>query len=370
MHAVRSLRSRPFAIAAIVAWSCFCVARTFGGPLGDWIYFLAAARSLLGAGVPAVPGGPLHLYAEMPELQFGPPAIFLTMPFLALGARIGRLLAASTMMVAGLSCLLATWRARSLLRLPDNWMLVTGALLFVPAWASVASGWMHLDDAVALTCLAWAVPHVLRGRWWAVAGLLGLGAATKPWAVVLLPLLFALPRPEWAKSWLLAVVLLAAIWAPFLIADPTTAAAIGHVRIPISADSSVRLLRLASEWSPEGLRPVQLTLCSLAALLAVTRGHWPAAALAALAVRVGTDAQTFAYYGSGPVLAAFIWDGLSPRRLPVATAAVFAVEFALPVLAPDSVTAAVRLVATVVLIGFLALAKTDYRVASQLNASR
>jgi hypothetical protein len=47
---------------------------------GDWGYFRTGARALIGQSAHGKSGG-THLYASLPDIQIGPPALLATIPF-------------------------------------------------------------------------------------------------------------------------------------------------------------------------------------------------------------------------------------------------------------------------------------------------
>ena len=308
-------------------------------------------------GVAPLPGGPLHLYSEMPELQFGPPVVALMIPTLSVSPDTARLLGALVMVAIGLLCLWALFStAKQLGRQPRSWTTLLAGLVVIPPWVTLSVTYMHVDDVVALGCLCFALRLIVGGNGLAAGLLLGIGGASKPWAVTFWPLVLALPRASRALAALMCVAVAAANWAPFLIADPTTGGEISHIHSYVHDDSTLHLLRiplLAGHWTPGWLRPLQFGLGVLLALLVVLRGRWTAAPLAAVTVRLITDGSTYLYYGSAAVLLAAAWDLLDGRRAPLAAVAALVVEFGCPAVLPDTATAVVRLAVGVALLAVL-----------------
>jgi hypothetical protein len=314
---------------------------------GDWVYFHTAELVLSGAPGPyRIPGGPLHLYAEMPHLQMGPLAVAATWLAERLPPHPAQLVAALVMSAFAVVIVAALERAARYSGVPVNpWLTIIGGLIFVGAWISVAGWWMHVDDVLALTAFGLAMPSLARGRWLLPGLLIGVAAATKPWAIVLLPVLLTLPGRRRRFAVLAAVAAAVACWAPFLLAAPDSGRALAGVRISVSADSTLRLMHLAGHWSPGWLRPTQFLLGIVVASLAARRTGWAGAALCGLAVRVGLDAQTYSYYGAGLVLAALAVDlrRRSDARLPVWTMAAATVEYVVPAVVDGAPAAVARL---------------------------
>jgi hypothetical protein len=355
----------------LVAWAFGWSFARYGHGLSDWVYFRAAARSVLADGVPPLPGGPLHLYAEWPKLQVGPPAVAVMLPTLAVPPSAARLTATAAMVLVGLLSLwLICSSARRMGLSPQRSTVLLTGLLLIPPWVTLSVSYMHVDDVLALGCLCLAV-RLLADQHAVFPGvLLGIAAATKPWAVVFWPLLWLLPRRRRPPAVLVCVVVAAGCWAPFLIADPLTGPAISHVAAVVHGDSTLRLLHLAERWTPQWLRPVQFLMGTAIAAAVVWRGRWAAAPLAGVAVRLVTDGATYPYYGTAAVLTAAIWDLLAPRKLPLATAVAVVIEFLLPTVTPNTPMAAIRLTAGVLLLTALVRpAPDDERVSEPAAAA-
>jgi hypothetical protein len=352
-----ALLRRGWVPAVLVLWTAGWFNYRWGHGGGDWFFFRAAARSVLADGVAPLPGGPLHLYAEMPELQFGPPVVALMLPTLAVSPDTARLLGALVMVVIGLLCLWALFStAKQMGRQPrSSTMLLTG-LLVIPPWVGMSVTYMHVDDVVALGCVCLAVRLIVGGNGLAAGLVLGIGGASKPWAVVFWPLVMVLPRAARAPAALMCVLVAAANWAPFLLADPTTGGEISHIHSYVHDDSTLHLLRIplvAGHWTPGWLRPLQFALGIVVAAAVIRRGRWTAAPLAAVTSRLVTDGSTYLYYGAGAVVLAAMWDLLEGRRLPIATAGALVVEYLCPSVLPDTATAVIRLAVGVLLVGAL-----------------
>jgi Glycosyltransferase family 87 len=319
---------------------------------GDWAFFRAGTRALLGASGPAGPGG-LHLYASHPELQIGPAALVAALPFhwLPKPWDVG---CARTVMCLGLLLLLAIAdRLARLLGVPTlvrHRAFLLGGLLVVPAWVAVAVTDTHLDDVMVLIfAVAAAVMMASARPAWAGA-MVGLAIASKPWGVVVAPVLLCSGVRSSTRAVAAATIVAVAGWLPFLI-EPGAVTALWHFRLPVSASSGLTVFGVHEGPMPAWVRPTQLLVGVGLGVLAVKRGHWTGVLLVGFATRVALDPASFAYYDAAPMVAALVWD-LSRSRsgIPVVTA-IAAAGFALSETSHDAtVIAVIRLTTCVVLI--------------------
>jgi hypothetical protein len=360
-----------YGVLLIVATIVF--AQLYELRFGDWLFLEYVGRvALHHHGYPGGWSTVLHVYTDMPKVQMGPPALLAALPLQLLSPRTGSALGALTMMLAMVACVALIERTALLVGVPSSRTrpaALIGGLLLTPAWAILAVTSMHMDDVIVLTAIIAALPCLLRQRWWAAAALLGTAVATKPWAVVVVPVLFALPRRGVARAALVLVGVALLWWVPFFLADPNTAAAVGGVHVPVNPNSTFGLfgydmhgpLRLCNAVfgcrppAPSWLRPLQFGLGVLLAGLAVRRGRWLAAPLVGLTVRVLLDAQAWGYYGAGPVLAALTWDVCQGRRVPRWALLVAAGEYSGFVVNSNKAEAAIRLVMCLVVVYWFAL---------------
>jgi hypothetical protein len=301
----------------------------------DWQFFAWGTRLLFGVHTSfqtsvghfeAPTAGGLHLYANYPILQIGPPAL--------LAARLLSLLPhdgtyAATVVIQGLGVLsiLCVDRVHSILR-PRDWfepwsLLIAGSFL-LGCWAAIAN-FGHLDDAMTLTLVlaaAWALASARAGS----AGLLlGLAAATKPWAVALIPLALALPNLRTRITCaLVAVTTLGVFWLPFVLADRGTLR-LGQLPLEVHGDSAATALGIAHLWSGQTTRLVQILVGVSLTVLAVLARRWMMAPLLAFSFRLLVDPMSYPYYGASLVAAAMLVDfGGNGGRVPkwtIATAA-------------------------------------------------
>lgn len=346
----------------LASWAAVWFYWHYPARLGDWLYFEEASRVVMhyGPGF-GIEGGPLHLYADMPFLQIGPPAVFATIPSQLLGHRVGQATVAVALMALGLFCirqLELSAVALGAARTRCAAVALVGGVILLPVWSTAAIWWMHLDDVIALALVTFAMPAIARNRWLLASLALGTAAASKPWAVIVLPMLLALPARDRARAMIVALATCALWWLPFVLADPSTVQALGRVQISTSADSSLRALGWSSPWSPTWMRWAQFLAGALVVALVVRRGRWVAAPLAGFAVRVALDSQTYSYYGVGPVLGALAVDIHGRHRVPVWTIGAVAIEYGLPAVADGVLVGAVRIVACVAVVAFLVFRRT------------
>ncbi|MDQ1686626.1 MAG: hypothetical protein QOC82_3363 [Frankiaceae bacterium] len=280
------------------------------GQGNDWQLLRLAARSLTG-------GEGLHLYADTPGLQIGAPALLLVRGLDA----IGSLAVVHVLLALGLVGVL--WlgerTAAALGHRPAPGLALIVGVLAAIGWTSLAGDWLHVEDAVALLCLAAAILLLANGKWLPAAALVGLAIAVKPWAVLGLPLLLVIPRRAILRPALATVAVPAACWLPFLIADPHTTR-ITHTPFPVKPTTPVHLLHLASGVAPGWIRTVQLLAAiALAAAVCRRRPDRLADALAAGVVgRLLLDVADYPYYWAGLVLAVAYAD-VAGSRLPART---------------------------------------------------
>ncbi len=347
----------------LLVWGTAFFAQQFqrtGNGLTDWRAFEGGARVLIYFHHRyGYSGGALHLYENYPFIQIGPPALLPLTPLqgfrpLSVALAFGILMSLAGLLVVGL-CEAIARRVRPADPRIGLWALV-GGLAVTATWSHDVGLYRHLDDTMAITMACAAALVVTRqGRWWWVAILLGTACATKPWAVVLIPLLLGLPRLVWARTFIALAAVATAWWLPFLIGAPGTVDALAGYHLVPSAGSVPFLLGVhtsVSSW----LRPAQAIFGLAAGVAAVTRGRWLAVPLAGLGVRVALDPYSFSYYGMGPMAAALLWDlGGARRRWPVWTTATLVTEYLVPLVAPSGVAAAGRLLWSGAAVGLLVM---------------
>jgi uncharacterized membrane protein len=100
--------------------------------------------------------------------------------------------------------------------------VLLGGLMVVQSWSTLATIYAHLDDVLTLGAIVFALSAVAARRPLLFGLALGIAIAAKPWGVVALPLVFALPgRARW-QALAVASVLACVAWGPFLLADSET----------------------------------------------------------------------------------------------------------------------------------------------------
>jgi hypothetical protein len=287
----------------------FAVLTTADSGDGDWEFFRRGTSVLFGHAILGRPGG-VHLYASMPAIQIGPPALVAALSFDWL-PRPWDVDAARVVMVAAL--LLIVWLAERTCRaigvppeISARGTLIGGVLL-APAWMAVAITYTHLDDVLVLVFTVAAMLFVARDRPLWAATAIGLAAATKPWGVVVAPLLLQFGwRRSLAYAGLAAAVALA-WWLPFL-ADPRTLSALWGFRVSVGGNSGLTLFGVRPGPMPSWVRPVQFLGGLALGALATRRGSWTGVPLVGWATRVALDPIDSAYYDVAPIVAALVFD--------------------------------------------------------------
>jgi hypothetical protein len=298
------------AIVAAVIWLSTLSIRGWGH--GDWAYFVAGAKALTGG-----PG--LHVYAIMPQLQLGPISLLCTVPLRHLGPQHGWVVTSALGMALGLLSIrliesTAIALAGSDLDRRRKLTTLIAGVFFLKAWSLPAVGAGHIDDVLALTGVIAGLLAVVRDRWLAASLAIGLGAACKPWALLVLPLAAAVPA---ARVRGIGVALVAAVapWVPFVAADRRTLN-VGHVYLPVVASSTLHALGLPVGSQPHWVRLAQFAVGATASGIAIARGRFFLVPLLAFAVRINLDPAVFDYYTAGAVVGAVVWDSVRPARLP------------------------------------------------------
>jgi hypothetical protein len=324
----------------LALWSSLLALRVGHG--NDWQLLRLAARNLTGR-------QGLHLYADTRGLQIGAPALLVVRGLDAIGslALVQILLALSLVGVLWLGERTATALGTE----PPPILTLAIGVLAAIGWTSLAGDWLHVEDAIALLCLAGGVLLLGTQRWLAAASLVGLAVAVKPWALLGVPLLLVTPRRNVARSALAVVAVPAACWLPFLVADSRTTR-VTHTPFPVKTTTPVHLLHLASGVAPPWIRTTQLLVAVLlAAVVCRGRREWLADAMAAGVVgRVLLDVADYPYYWAGLVVAVAYADVVR-SRWPVRTVVALA-GWCLPLVGVGGdALAAIRLAVLIALIG-------------------
>jgi hypothetical protein len=346
--------------------------RTTGGRAARgtwWIWLVLAVWLVLGALAPNEIAGSWHfvvtgvdvlfrstggpwssLYAAHPDVQMGPVTFLVAAPFvLAGGAGSGKSAATVAMTATGFvlfAVVVALARRHdgrdrrsgeavepppAQLPAVTRFAVLVGGLLFLAGWVEVGTRAGHLDDILALVFTVAALGTRLRTsdqrhHSLSTALLLALAVDSKPWAIAFVPLLLdltvSLRRNAAAVGVWLVVV--AAAWGPFALADHATLNA-SHFTIPTDASSGLRALGIAGGNTPTWDRPAQALIGAALGVVAILLRRPAAVPLVGMAVRIAIDPGVHPYYNSGLLLTTVIVDlVLLRRRVPWLTVAAFA----------------------------------------------
>ena len=323
-HRVERTRS---GVARVLWWGlggvalAASVAMLSGDHARSWFFFEDAVHHLVG------PDGGIDLYRDHPEYQFGPIAVLVAAPLVALPDGIGE---AVVVVVGSLCGVLALWCGATAVerRHPeidrggwDRWLMVAGPMVMV-SWLRLAAYTAHLDDVILLTALAASGLAIERRQTTSAAVFLALAAAVKPWGVVFVPLALLGGGLRPRRRALLVGLAAAATWMPFVIGSPGTISALRAFALPVDPNSGLRALGRLDAAMPGWDRPLQLGLAVAVTTFAVVRrGSWSTALLVGVAVRLALDPATNHYYTTGLVLAGVLWEADRwPGRLPWRTA--------------------------------------------------
>jgi hypothetical protein len=299
-----------------VAWALY-----FGVKGGfSWHFFVQGSRLLFHGAAAGQPAGGLDLYANYPQLQIGPFTFAIAELLRHCGGAQGVAAAEAFMAALGLVVLYCIERIAQAMRPEldrtrrlDRTMLVGGAA-FMIGWTDLSVSVGHLDDALALTLVTLAV-CALTANLPTFAGIcLGLSADSKPWALVFLALILTVPSFMRREVAVVTLAVVALAWLPFVIADIHTLTAASRFTIPNEPSSALRALGVPDASTPKWDRFAQVGLGCLLGGIAVWRRRWPAIILLGVGARVVLDPGVYAYYTSGILLGALMWDTLGLRR--------------------------------------------------------
>jgi hypothetical protein len=267
--------------------------------MSDWADAQRAGRFLL--------AGHLDVFARMPEVQMGP-----------LSLTLAGLLSGPVYMVSVCAMLpLLLW----LISMPfppgrgTYGRLLLGGMLLSWPWAAYAVQG-HGDDAIVMLGVVAMVTSLHRQRnVGVVAGFL-LAIAAKPTAILFLPLTFLTNR----RAGVLATIGAGAIWAPFVLADPSGFLAAGSGKGDLWPNSLIDFVGGQPHTGfPVWVRPVQL-VGGLALCWVLARRDGPAAAVAGvLAFRILLEPGTWNYYSTAIIVAGLMLDLHRGHRLPWVT---------------------------------------------------
>jgi len=250
-HVRRGLRYRYVLFAALAAFSGVQMCLVNMHRLTEFYYFVYGGSVLTGT-MPGYTGSPLHIYALHPELQIGPIPIAVDAVISPLSVQVQQALWIAFILGLALVTIRAVERIRWHLGRPASPARAIFDGVAVLGAFSALAWFSHLDDAMALTGIALAAASVAARRPWTAAIALGVGASAKPWAIVAVPLLLALPRPQWIRAVLAFVAVLLLPWLPFVIADPHTVGALTSLPYGVSPWSGLRCWASTPVRAPQG----------------------------------------------------------------------------------------------------------------------
>ena len=326
---VRSWCANWHRVSVIAAFALVAIYRLQSPSATSWHYFVTASEAVNGANW-------VHLYARHPELQFGPVSAYSASLVRYIGGShaVGVLqIALSCAFVAIVWMLDAFAISVGVLHARRRRLVAAGGLLLAVPWTELSVTTGHLDDAIAMVAIVASVSATARGRTMLAALCLALAVDAKPWACVLIPILFVERAPRAWRGIGIAVTLIATAWLPFIVGDPST---LGATRFTIANDvaSSLRWLGVRDARTPVWDRPAQLAIGLGLACWFVRRGRWQAVFLGGVAARLLLDPGTHKYYAVGLILGAIVYDiSIAARRMPLMTATMFALVY-LPVYVP------------------------------------
>ena len=359
---LRGLSRRPLLTLGVwgAAWSVavychFWLGDSHPVDLGDFVY---GGHVLLG-GSSNLHDTPLHLYAQEPLLQVGPPVLLffgLLFPLPEHGLMVATAALIFACAMIAMASIKATVEALAGDRRQTRQRFLLGGMLVMPAWSTFLVYW-HLEDAIAIMAIAVAFWVISNGRpSWAAGLALGFGIACKPWALVVAPIILGLPSfRQQARAAASAAGLVLACWAPFVIADSETVTALGGLDSWLAPGSVLHALGARGLVAPHGAHSLMYVVALLLGGIAVYRKRWFAVPLVALAGRILLEPKAFLYYGCGPLVAAWLLDMRSERRraawLPLWTTVTLVAEFLIP-MATSQVTASFVRLGWVVIVLF------------------
>jgi hypothetical protein len=282
-------------------WAALCALAHAPGRGFGWHYFVAGADVISH-------GHGLDLYAHHDQLQSGPLTFVVVLPLVkVLPAKAAEGAGIVLMTAAGVVALwliekicIARPSARS-----DARLLAVGVPV-LGVWAEVATHWTHPDDVLALLGVIAALHLFRQERSAAAALVLALAVDAKPWALLFAPMLLLAAKRDRLRAATVFLLVVAAAWLPFFVADPASLHA-GQFRIPISAASVLHLFG-ADGGTPEWCRPAQILLGATAVLIAIRRRRWYAIVLVGVCARMLLDPATKNYYESGLLAGTALYD--------------------------------------------------------------
>lgn len=285
------------------------------GDWSDWGYFKLAALRLVGQQGTAAEQG-IHLYTTSIQFQFGLPPLLLAELARMAGVH-DRAVFEFVAMVLGLIALVVlerlVLRVRPASAQQIRALSLMSGVLLAQSWGVLAIQSAHIDDAIVLCAAVGIWAAIAWRRPWIAAVLAGTSAAGKPWGVILVPFLLALPAKQRLRAISLACTVLLMWWLPFLL-DPHTLPALSSMQLHVQDLSPLHLIAPWADLKPWWVRPAQFIVGSALVGVMVLRGQWPAALFAGIAWRMMLDPGLYAYYWTDLLFAAIIWVSVRPSR--------------------------------------------------------
>ncbi len=299
----------------LIPWALLWAAVHFWSHGWSWHFFVTGVHALFS------PAG-LSVYVHHPELQMGPLAFVAAAPFVLFfpgqaGQLTGILAITALGLVAVREIALIAYGAVS--RITMQWF--ASSLLILIVWAEVAAQTEHFDDALAIVSALIGLRLVRQSHPLAAAIMFGLAVDFKPWALPFGLLLLLAARRSWLPAAGLFVVVVAAAWLPFIVADPRTLEAL-HFGIRVDRDSTLHLIQPTATVTPGWDRYAQAGAAIVLSLIAIWRRQWAAVFTIVFAVRLLLDPGTKNYYDAGLVVGTALFDLITAvGALPFATMA-------------------------------------------------
>jgi hypothetical protein len=263
----------------------------------DWVIARRAGGMLLSA-------DGLSVYARNPRAQMGPLALLAAQ----LPHRVYVPVVAATVglfLVWALDA--AAPGARSLRQYA---VAVACSLLLIVPWSQLA--WKgHADDALVLLGTAWCLRSLRRGRTRSAVIGYAVAVASKPTALVLLPLLLSsAPAVMWATA------VTGAVWLPFFVSDPSAMLHAGRGVMRIAHGSFPQMLGYPVGAAPAWwIRFAQFGLGLFSVAWGTRVGRPALGVLLAFAIRAALDPNPAPAYCIGLVAVALVPD--AAQGLPV-----------------------------------------------------
>ncbi|HEY4992335.1 MAG TPA: hypothetical protein VII33_09665 [Nakamurella sp.] len=150
-------------------------------------------------------------------------------------------------------------------------------------------------------------------------------------------LILIAPSRKWPLAALIWVAVVAAAWAPFVIAFPATLH-LTEFTIPVDPASTLHLFG-ATDGTPAWCRYVQILGGTALAVFAVARGRWASTVLVVIALRMLFDPATKTYYEAGLVVGTAVFDiALAVSVYPIASLAAMLTVYLPAVVVPEEPT--------------------------------